>query len=59
MITESSDANITNGGLELYKWVCFVVVIGWAGLAICAEVGVMADSALETIARDVTLNTIV
>jgi len=40
-------------GLELDQWVRLVVRIGRAGLAVGAEVSVMADSTLVTISRNV------
>lgn len=58
MITESGDTDITNRSLELDKWVCLVVVVGWAGLAVGTEVGVMADSALVTVTLDISLNAV-
>lgn len=52
MITQSRDADISDGGLKLDERVGSVVKVGWASLAIGTEVGVVADCALESVTLD-------
>lgn len=58
MITQSSDADITDRSLEFDKRMGSVVRVRWAGLAASTEVGIVADSALVTISLDIGLDTI-
>ena len=53
MLAGSSDVDITNGGLELDQGVGLVVGVGWACLAISAEVHIIADSALVAVPDNV------
>lgn len=53
MIAHGRNANIADRGLELDERVGPVVDIGWASLAAGTEIGVIADSALVTVAADV------
>jgi hypothetical protein len=46
VIVHRSNADATDGGLELDKRVSVVVPVAWVGLAVLAEIGVVADSAL-------------
>lgn len=53
VLTHRSYADVANGSLELDQWVSAVVTITWAGLAIAAEVRVVADSTLVAGAHNV------
>lgn len=57
MITHSSNTNIADWSLDFDERVSFVVWVGWTGLAIGAEICVMADSTLVAIASNVCCNT--
>jgi hypothetical protein len=54
VLASGSDADVADWSLELDKWVSLVVGVGRAGLALGAEVSVVADSALVTITDDVS-----
>jgi hypothetical protein len=48
VVVESSDANTTYGCLELDEWMGVVVLVAGVGLAVLAEIGVMANCTLVT-----------
>lgn len=53
MLASSGNADVANRRLELDEGMGPVVLVGRAGLAVCAEVKVMADSTLVANASDV------
>jgi hypothetical protein len=53
MVTQSSNADIANWGLEFDERMCAIMWVRRAGLAACAEISVFADSTLVTITLDV------
>ena len=55
MITQSSNADITDGSLELDKRVSLVVRVRWASFTAGTEVSVVADSALVAVSLDVAM----
>jgi hypothetical protein len=55
MITQSSNADVADWGLELDQRVSSVVAVGWAGLTVGTEVGVVADGALVAVTLDESL----
>ena len=58
MITQSGNVNIADWGFELDQRMCSVVWIGGASLAIGTEIGIVADSALVSVALNICLSTI-
>jgi hypothetical protein len=59
MITQSSNADIADWGLEFDERVGSVVSIRWASLTAGTEVGVVAYGALVAVTLDVGLNSVV
>jgi hypothetical protein len=59
MITQSSNADIADWGLEFDERVGSVVAVRWASLTAGTEVGVVAYGALEAVSLDVGLDSVV
>jgi hypothetical protein len=59
MVTQSSNADIADWGLEFDKRVSAVVAVRWASLAAGTEVGVVADGALVAVTLDIGLHSVV
>lgn len=53
VLNRSRDVDMTHRCLELDEGVGLVVIVGWASLAVGAEVGIVAYSALVPVSRDV------
>jgi hypothetical protein len=58
MITESGDADIADGGLELDERMSLVVWVRWDGFTAGTEVGIVANSTLVSVSLNVGLGTI-
>jgi hypothetical protein len=58
MFASSGDTDVTHWRLELNERMCLIVGIGRAGFAVGAEISIMTNSALVSLANDIPRTTL-
>ena len=55
LLAQRRNRDVSHGGFELNQWMRAVVAVGGQGLTFGAEIGIMANRALVSIANDIAL----